>query len=312
MSTDLYSVLGVSRTATDEEIRAAYRKLAKANHPDLNPGSKDAEHRFKEISAAYAIVGDAEKRKRYDAGEIDETGADRPERKFYRQYAEAEPGFKYEAGGEFSGFDDLGGVFSELFGRGRADGPAGARAQYRARGADVGYKLAIDFLDAVNGARKRIDLPDGRTLDVTVPPGVDDGQLLRLAGMGAPGIGGGPPGHAVIEINVKPHPQFQREGTTVKSVLPITLKEAVVGASVRVDTVTGPVDVKVPRGSNSGNILRLKGKGIPAAQSSQRGDHLIELRVMLPERQDTEFEKIVTEWETKHPYSPRKASGGRP
>ena len=307
---DPYEVLGVSKTATEDDIRAAYRKLAKANHPDLNPGNKAAESRFKDVSAAYAIIGDAEKRKRYDAGEIDATGAERPERKFYRQYAEAEPGFKYERGGNHAGYQDLGDVFSELFGRGARGGAAGSSPEFRMRGADIQYRLPIDFLEAVNGASKRIDLPDGRTLDVKVPPGMDSGQFLRLAGMGGPGIGGGPAGNAVIEIEVRPHPLFRREGSTIRSVLPITLKEALSGASVRVDTVTGPVDLRIPKGSNSGNVMRLRGKGAPDRETSQRGDHMIELRVMLPDKPDAELEQFVSEWETRHPYNPRTTRGG--
>lgn len=308
--TNPYDVLGLPKTASEEELRAAYRKLAKANHPDLNPGNKDAEGRFKEISAAYAIVGDAEKRKRYDAGVIDETGAERPQRQYYRQYAEAEPDSKYEWGGELGGYDDLGGIFSELFERGRPGEEHGARAQFRARGADVRYKLAVDFLEAVNGCKKRIDLPDGRTIDVLVPAGVEDGQQLRLSGMGGPGIGGGPAGNAIVEIAIRPHPVFRREGTTIKSVLPITLNEALAGAGVRVDTVTGPIDLRVPKGSNSGIVLRLKGKGAPGPKTTQRGDHLIELRIMLPEKPDAELERLVTEWEAQHPYDPRSTMGG--
>ncbi len=306
-----YDVLGVSKSASDDDIRAAYRKLVKANHPDLNPGDKDAERRFKEISAAYAIIGDADKRKRFDAAEIDETGAERPpERRFYREYAENDPGVRYEWGGEFGGHDDLGGIFSELFGRGRPGEDHGARAQFRMRGADVRYKLAVDFLEAVNGGKKRIDLPGGRTIDVSVPAGVEDGQQLRLAGLGAAGTGGGPAGNAVIEIEVRPHPVFRREGMSIKSVLPITLKEALAGASVRIDTVTGPIDLRIPRGSNSGTVLRLKGKGVLDAKSSQRGDHLIELRVALPDKPDAELEKLVSDWETQHPYNPRATLGG--
>ncbi len=310
MNSDLYALLGVGKSASEDEIRAAYRKLAKANHPDLNPGNKDAEQRFKEIATAYAILGDTTKRKRYDAGEIDETGEEKPERKFYRHYAESEPGFKYEAGGaDFSGFEDLGGIFADLFARSRTgSGPSG-QAQHRARGSDVSYRLTLDFLDAVNGVRKRIELPDGRSLNVTVPPGVEDGQLLRLSGMGEPGIAGGPPGHAVIEISIQPHPRFKREGNSIKSVLPITLGEAVSGASVRIDTVSGPVDVRVPKGSNTGTVLRLRGKGVPDRQSSQRGDHLVELRVMLPEHHDADLERLVQEWESNHPYDPRKTTG---
>lgn len=308
-----YEILGVAPTATDDEIRAAYRKLAKAHHPDLNPGNKDAERRFKEIAAAYDLLGDAAQRKRFDAGEIDETGAEQPERKFYRQYAEAGPGGSFRRQGDAASFEDLGDVFADIFGRrgpgaGGTGGPGGPHIPYP--GSDIRYRLAIDFLEAVNGAKKRIDLPDGRTLDVTIPPGVDDGQQLRLAGIGGPGSGGGRPGDAIIEVAVHPHRVFRREGSTIRSILAVTLKEAISGGSVRVDTVTGPVDVKIPRGSNSGSVLRLRGKGVLDQHSRQRGDHLVELRVVLPESYDAELDKLISDWETRHPYDPRKTSGG--
>lgn len=307
---DLYATLEVPRTASDEEIRAAYRRLAKINHPDLNPGNKAAEQKFKAISAAYEILGDPEKRRRYDAGEIDETGAERqPERRFYRQYAESGPNFRYETGG-FDDLDDLGGIFSEVLRRGRGQSGGGPQG-FRARGGDSRYRLAIDFLEAANGAKKRIDLPDGRSLDITIPPGAADGQVLRLAGMGAPGIGGGPAGDALIELGVRPHPVFRREGNDIRSVVPVTLREAIAGGSIRVETITGPVDLKIPRASNTGSVLRLRGRGVAGPQG-QRGDHLVELRVMLPDNADTELERIVSEWETKHPYNPRRGPGGAP
>jgi DnaJ-class molecular chaperone len=308
---DPYATLGVAKTATEDEIRAVYRKLAKATHPDLHPGDKSAEQRFKDVSAAYAILGDAEKRKKYDAGEIDETGAERqPERRYYRHYAESEPDFKY-GGGPEGGFEDFGDIFSEMLRRQQAqeaDGRAGRR--FRARGADMAYRLAVDFLEAVNGAKKRIDLPDGRTLDVNIPAGTENGQVLRLAGMGGEGLGGGARGDALIEIEVRPHPEFQRDGSTIKSIVPVTLKEAIAGGSVRVDTVEGPVNLRIPKGANSGTVLRLRGKGVPGPRGAKRGDHLVELRVMLPDKPDDELEKLVSDWETRHPYDPRKPVGG--
>jgi DnaJ-class molecular chaperone len=304
---DLYTVLGVARDASDADIRKAYRKLAKESHPDLHPGNAEAERRFKEIAAAYDILGDPAKRKRYDAGEIDESGTEQPERKFYREYAEAGPGFKYERRG---GFEDLGDILSELFGRGRPRGGPGG-AQFRMRGGDVRYSLTVDFLEAVNGAKKRVDMPDGRSLDITIPPGLQDGQTLRLKGQGATGLGDGLPGDALIEVAVRPHPLFRREGNDVKSVVPITLKEALAGGTVRVATITGPVDLKIPGGSNSGRILRLRGKGAPDPQSSRRGDHLAELRVVLPDTPDPELERVVSEWEAEHPYDPRQSRGER-
>jgi DnaJ-class molecular chaperone len=307
---DLYATLEVPRTASDEEIRAAYRRLAKVNHPDLNPGNKAAEQKFKAISAAYEILGDAEKRRRYDAGEIDESGAERqPERRFYRQYAESGPSFRSETGG-FDDFDDLGGIFSDVLRRGRAQSGGGAEG-FRARGGDSRYRLVIDFLEAANGAKKRIDLPDGRSLDITIPPGASEGQVLRLAGMGTPGIGGGPAGDALIELGVRPHPVFRREGNDIRSVVPVTLKEAIAGGSIRVETISGAVDLRVPKSSNSGTVLRLRGRGV-AGPHGQQGDHLVELRVMLPDTPDAELERIVSEWEAKHPYNPRRGSGGAP
>src|SRR5579883_731919 len=165
---DPYQTLGVSKTATEEEIRKAYRKLAKKHHPDLNPGNAEAEKRFKEISAAYSLLSDPEKRRAYDAGEIDETGQPQPERRFYREYADSGAGFRY---GRAEDFADLGDLFGDLFSR-RRGGRAGPEAQFRMRGADVSYTLPIEFLEAVNGAKKRVEMPDGKALDITIPAGV--------------------------------------------------------------------------------------------------------------------------------------------
>lgn len=308
---DLYNVLGVARDASDEDIRKAYRKLAKANHPDLNPGNADAEERFKEGAAANAILGDPEKRKRYDAGEIDGSGVERPERRFYREYAGAGPSYKYErrSGG---GFADLGDIFSDLYGRAGPGGAPGGGGHVRTKGPDLRYSLTVDFVEAVNGAKKRVDMPDGKSLDITIPPGLQEGQTLRLQGQGMPGLGDGPPGDALIEVAVRRHPVFRREGNAINSVVPITVREALAGGSVRVETITGPVDVKIPKGSNSGRVLRLRGKGVPDPRSTQSGDHFVELRVVLPDKPDAELERLISEWEAKHPYDPRQSTGERP
>jgi DnaJ-class molecular chaperone len=299
---DPYETLGVAKTASADEIRKAYRRLAKQFHPDLNPGNADAERRFKEISAAYDIVGDDAKRKRFDAGEIDEAGMERPERRFYREYAGAEagPNFRYErrTGGE--GFEDLGDIFSDLF----RDGAPRARM----RGADVHYTLPVDFLEAVNGARKRVEMPDGKSLDITIPAGFRDGQTLRLKGQGQPGLSGGGAGDALIEVHVRPHAVFRRESNDIHADLPLTLAEALSGGTVRVDTVTGPVDLKIPKGANTGRVLRLRGKGVPDPTTSARGDHLVTVKVMLPESSDPDLERFVSDWEAKHPYDPRKGA----
>jgi DnaJ-class molecular chaperone len=301
---DPYQILGVTREATQDEIRKAYRRLAKKNHPDLHPGDKGAEARFKEVASAYDIVGDEKKRARFDTGEIDASGAERqhPEREFYRQHAEAGSGFRYEPPWDGTGHDDRADMFAELFGRG---GP-----RTKARGADVGYTFSVEFAEAINGAKKRVVMADGKTLEITIPAGLKDGQTLRLRGQGHPGFGGGEPGDALVEIHVKPHSIFHREGNNIRSTLPVTAGEALAGGKVRVATVSGAVEVAVPKGSNTGRILRLRGKGVPSAGG--KGDHLVELQVVLPDHPDDELVRCVTEWEAKHPYDPRKSQVAQP
>ncbi|MGO9545238.1 MAG: DnaJ C-terminal domain-containing protein [Rhodomicrobium sp.] len=301
---DPYQTLGLTKTATDEEIRKAYRKLAKEHHPDLNPGNKQAEARFKDISAAYTFLSDPEKRRAFDAGEIDASGTPQAERRFYRDYAGAGAGggFRYEQPEDLGGFEDLGDVFSGLFRGQRADPRGGAETQFRMRGGDAHYTLPVDFLEAVNGAKKRVDMPDGKTLDIAIPAGVQDGQILRLKGQGMAGLSGGAAGDALITVSVRPHPVFRRDGNGIKSVLPITLSEALLGGSVPVETVTGPVSLKIPKHSNTGRMLRLRGKGV---QGKVKGDHLVELQVVMPPNPDDALEKAVSEWEGQHPYNPR-------
>lgn len=296
--TDPYQILGVSREATQDEIRKAYLRLAKKNHPDLHPGDKGAEARFKEIASANDIVGDETKRARFDTGEIDASGAERPkqpEREFYRQHAEARPGFKYErrSNGTEYGDDDL---FAELFGR-RSD-------KTSARGADIGYSFSVAFAEAINGAKKRVVMGDGKALEITIPSGLKDGQTLRLRGQGHPGSGGGNSGDALVAVHVEPHAIFRREGSSIRSTLAVTAGEALAGAKVRVDTISGAVELAIPKGSNTGTILRLRDKGVPS--KDERGDHLIELKIVLPKHPDEDLVRYITEWEAKHPYDPRK------
>ena len=300
--TDPYQTLGVEKTASEQDIRKAYKKLAKKHHPDLNPGDKEAENQFKDISAAYALLNDPEKRRAFDAGEIDESGQPKPERRFYRDYADAGAGSRYERAEDLG---DLGDLFGDLFGQ-RARGGDGARTQFRMRGADANYTLPIDFLEAVNGGKKRVDMPDGKTLDISIPAGVRDEQIIRLKGQGMPGIGGGPAGDALITVMVRPHPVFHRDGNDIKSVVPINLNEALSGGSVQVDTITGPVNLKIPKHSNTGRVLRLRGKGV---QGNPKGDHLVELQVMMPPHPDAALETFIGDWEREHPYNPREGGG---
>jgi DnaJ-class molecular chaperone len=311
-----YEVLGVKPGATDAEIRTTYRKLAKQFHPDLNPGNKTAEARFKEIGSAYAIVGDKDKRARFDKGEIDASGAERPQNPYadYRHYAEADAGERYRGSG-FRGaenmspddLEDLFSFFGDRAGRGGAGGGGnGGARQFKLRGEDRRYLLRVDFLDAINGANKRLDLPDGKSLDVRIPAGLRDGQILRLGGQGGAGLGGGPPGDALIEVHVEPHPLFRREGDDIHLELPVALTEAVLGAKVAVPTADGNVTMSIPANSNSGRVLRLKGKGAPKpGLMGERGDEYVTLKVMLPDQAEPELAAFLKDWAPKHPYDPR-------
>ena len=303
-----YETLGVAPNASQDDIRKAYRKAAKETHPDLNPDKPEAESRFKEINAAYDIIGDEAKRKRFDAGEIDETGAERPpERHFYREYAEADRAPRYSrrrdsAGGPGSGADFDYDIFADLL-RGRGGEREGAT--FRIPPQDVRYALEVDFLDAVSGGQKRVTMPDGKTLDITIPAGINEGQILRLKGQGLPGSDG-KTGDAYVQISIRPHPGFRREGNDILTTLPVSLGEALNGASVRVDTVDGAVDVKVPKGAREGTKLRLRGKGIAHGKDGVRGDQLVEIHIVPPEGADDALAAFMAEWERTHPQNPRR------
>ena len=304
---DLYEVLGVSKSASQDEIKSAYRKLAKKLHPDLNPGNAEVEKEFKEVSQAYSILSDAEKRKAYDNGEIDASGQENPRQGgFYKTYASSGGG-KYDpfdSGDVFSAED----IFADLFGRQR--GRARARGgPLRQRGADVSYRLSVPFLEAAAGAKRRVQFAEGKKLEVNIPAGTEDGQTLRLKGQGLPGVNGGEAGDAYVEIAVEPHPFFTRKDKDIHVEVPISLPEAVLGGSISVPTVAGNVTMKVPEGSNSGKTLRLKGKGIAAGKSGQAGDQFVKLRVVLPEEPDAELKDFVKTWSETHSYNPRRKAG---
>jgi DnaJ-class molecular chaperone len=296
----------VARTATPEQIRVAYRKLAKRFHPDLNPGQKAAEDRFKAISAANELLSDPEKRARFDRGEIDAAGQERPEAHFYRGHAEGRQGGKYHAGGTggpaFSEAE-LGDLFADLFTQ-QQQQQAGGRAGIRMRGADQQYALEVAFLDAVQGATRRLTLPDGRTLDVRVPPGIEDGAVLRLRGQGGAGIGGGPAGDALIEISIAPHALFRREGNDIHLDLPVSLREAVLGAKVSVPTPSGSVTMSIPARSDTGTRLRLRGRGVAAHGKRAAGDLYVTLRVQLG-RPDPALEAFLREHDGTAEGDPR-------
>jgi len=278
---DPYAVLGVQRGASAEEIKTSYRRLARELHPDSRPGDARAEEKFKHVSAAYALLSNAEMRERYDRGEIDASGT--PKRR------KPSPGASTHA--RRNPFD--------RFFRDR-----NAHAGIKVNGANVDYTLKVDFLDAARGTVKNVGMTNGKRLKVTIPPGTRSGQILRLRGQGMPGLGGGEAGDALVEITVDPHPLFRAEGDDIHAELPVTLAEAVLGGRIQAETVDGPVMVTVPEGSNTGTTLRLRGKGL-AKGDDRRGDHFAVLKVVLPAQPDPELVEFVRAWNARHPYRVR-------
>jgi DnaJ-class molecular chaperone len=307
MPDDPYKVLGVSRSATTEEIKKAYKKLARTSHPDLHPDDPDADARFKAIGAAHDLLKDPETRARYDAGEIDAKGAERPGRDYYRDYAGSTEN-AYQQGYGFGQDIDPADIFEEILrSRGRGGGPGefGDGRGFQARGPDLRYTLEVPFLDAVRGSETRITMPDGQGLAVKIPQGTQNGQVLRLRGKGIPGYGGGPAGDALIEVTVQPHPVFRREGDDILMTLPITLDEAVLGAKVTTPTIDGSVGLSVPPGASSGRVLRLRGRGVARGAQKARGDQLVELKVVVPSKPDERLREFMVEWRKTHGFDPR-------
>jgi DnaJ-class molecular chaperone len=296
MPKDLYTVLGVSKTASAEDVKSAYRKLVKQLHPDLHPGDQPRGERFREVSAAYEILGDEEKRRKYDNGEIDAEGQQAPGGQYYRDFANRGGARQYQSQAGFEDLGDVSDLFSDLFGQ-------GGRVR-NGRGRNVSYKLEVDFLTAANGGQTRINLPDGKPLNVAIPEGVTDGQVLRLKGLGQPGQGTAPAGDALIEVHVKPHPQFVRQGDDVLHELAVSIDEAVLGAKIEVPTIKGRVAVVVPKGASSGQVLRLKGKGLKN-RAGGHGDQLMKLKVVLPRVIDSELETFMKGWQERNAFNPR-------
>ena len=307
MALDLYQRLGLKRGASEAEIKKAYRSLAKQLHPDRNKDNPKAAERFAEVTRAYDLLSDKDKRAQYDRGEIDEEG--NPKMPFGGGYGgfNARPGAGAGAGqaGGFEGFGgnfgeaDLSDIFEGLFGSAGARGGRGGgfggfrqRAQPPQKGADTAYRLTVGFIDAATLALQRITLADGKTIDLKLPKGVEDGTKIRLSGKGQEGPGGA--GDAIVTISIAPHPFYTRESDNIRLNLPITLKEAVLGAKVKVPTPEGTVMLTVPKGSSSGKVLRLKGRGF-TGKSGTRGDLLVSLEIEVPAA-DPDLEAFAEKW----------------
>ena len=298
---DLYQRLGVQRGASEAEIKKAYRSLAKQLHPDRNKDNPNAAKRFGEVTAAYDLLSDKDKRAQYDRGEIDEDG--NPKMPFG---AGGFGGGPRPGGGGFDGFQggfagaetaDLSDLFEGLFGGGgarRGGGFGGFRQRARApqKGADIAYRLTVSFVDAATLSPQRITLADGKTIDLKLPNGVEEGTKIRLAGKGEQGPGGA--GDGLVTISITSHPFYKRDGNDIRLDLPITLKEAVLGGKVKVPTPDGPVMVTIPKGSTSGKVLRLKGRGF-TGKNGKRGDQLVALEVDLPP-DDAELQSFAEKW----------------
>jgi DnaJ-class molecular chaperone len=327
---DPYDVLGVSRSASEAEIKRAYRKLAKENHPDRHPGDPKAQAKFAEINNAYEIVGDKQKRAQFDRGEIDAEGKQRFQgfegfrggpggfeninpRDFADIFANLGRGgggarsFRFARGGpaggrgfEGGGFEPEDDIISSLFG-GR---PRGAAAG--APGGDVRAEVAVTLEDIAEGKKPKVSLPTGKTVQLTLPKGVTDGQVIRLAGQGQPSLAGGAPGDALVTVRFVPHPLFKPEGADLRLDLPVSLDEAVLGAKIPVPTLSGKVQVTIPPHSSSGRVLRLKGKGLPKVSGS--GDLLVTPRIVIPDGADGELEALMRRWREEKRVSPRGAA----
>jgi len=304
MPDDPYKALGLTKDATASDIKKAYRKLARASHPDLHPDDLGAEARFKSTAAAYEILKDPETRARFDAGEIDGLGAERPQRQYYRDFVNTRDN-AYQQDRGFGRNDDAADIFAEIL-RTRASGADrfGDRG-YSAAGPDARYSLEVPFLDAVRGSETRITLPDGQSLAVKIPKGTEDGQTLRLRGKGLPGVAGGAAGDALITVLVRPHDVFRRDGDDILLTLPITIDEAVLGGKVTAPTIDGPVGLTIPPGASSGRILRLRGRGVARAGQKTKGDQKVELRIVTPPDPDADLRDFLAEWRKTHASDPR-------
>ncbi len=285
-----YEVIGVSKTATQDEIRNAYRKLAKKHHPDLNPGNKANEDKFKEITQAYETIGTAENRTKYDNGEFDEAAHSQQRNRQYSSHTQGGPGARYSSSFDFD--DDL---LSSLFGGSARSQGRSRQSPFAMAGEDLNYKLDVDFKEAILGTEKTLSLPNGKHFQTKIPPGIKSGQKLRFTGKGGMGSGGGPSGDLFVEISVKESSEFIRNEENIESEIGISIADALLGGEVQVSTVDGNILLNIPAHSNSGSKLRIRGKGVPSNKGT-RGDHIVKLKILLPDPPDPKLDSLIKEW----------------
>ena len=292
MAKDPYKLLGVAKSASEADIRKAYRALAKKYHPDVNPGNEAAANKFKEITAAYTLLTDKNLRAQYDSGKVDASG--QAQNPFAGGFGNGgfgrSGGFGPQGGAKAGGYDDMSDLFSSLFGMNMGSQTGGPRRQGYSQsmpakaGADIRYKLTLSFIEALKGGKKRITGVGGKGVNITIPEGVIDGAVLRLRGKGHAGQNGGRAGDAKVEISVKSHKYFSRDGQNLRLNLPISLFEALSGAKVTIPMPRGSVSLNIPAGTNSGKILRLKGKGVGG------GDLLVTPQITLTEDEKSQLQ----------------------
>ena len=308
---DPYQILGVPKTAPVADIKKAYRKLAKANHPDQTKDPR-AKERFNEATLAYDLLGDDKKRAAFDRGEIDAEG--KPKFQGFPGGARGRPQgfehFEFDMGGARAGAPgfDAAGIFSEIFGNPGAAPPRGARSRAAANGADVETAVTISLLEAARGTTARVTLPSGRTLEVRIPAGIEDGKQIRLKGQGQPGVAGGEAGDALVAVHIARHPLFAVEGRDLRLDWPVTLYEAALGARIEVPTLEGAVEINVPPGAHGGKAARLRGKGLPSPAGTP-GDLFVTLKIVLPESLDPPLRQAIEQMRDGAPYAPRRGLG---
>ncbi len=297
MNKNPYEILGVEKTADEKTMKSAYRNLAKKFHPDLNPGNKQSADKFKEISSAYDLLSNTEKRAAYDRGEIDNEGKPK-QQQYYNDFADNKGGQRYHQYSS-NGFGSEEDIFKDIFG-GKFGGRTRRSSGFENVDMDTNYSIEVDFIEAALGVKKTVNMPDGKILNINIPEGINDGQKLRLKGQGQKAHGKSPAGDAYVEVHIRPHKFFIRDNNDINIEVPISIDESILGKKIKVPTIHGDVEVSIPKGAGGGTKLRLKHKGVKG------GDQYIKLKIEMPEKIDGELEEYIKKWSEHHSYNPRK------